>query len=221
MATKKNESTMGMRITHLRNKHNMSQKALGEKIGVGNTTISNYERDYSAPDIETLKKLSFVFGVDYSYFLCDDSTFKEKFKQSGVFINRIPFYDETNINGIITGDEKLADSYISLPSDTVINENDYICTKTTDNSMSNIGITNNSYIIINTTENAVSGKIVALFDTYNKNIIVRKYIKDGPMALFISDGSEQQETICTNISDKDYLIIGTVEKAIINLWKKL
>lgn len=216
MATEKNESTMGMRITHLRNKHNMSQKALGEKIGVGNTTISNYERDYSAPDIETLKKLSFVFGVDYSYFLCDDSTFKEKFKQSGVFINRIPFYDETNINGIITGDEKLADSYISLPSDTVINENDYICTKTTDNSMSNIGITNNSYIIINTTENAVSGKIVALFDTYNKNIIVRKYIKDGPMALFISDGSEQQETICTNISDRDYLIIGTVEKAIIN-----
>lgn len=217
MDTEKNESTMGMRIAHLRNKHNMSQKALGEKIGVGNTTISNYERDYSAPDIEMLKKLSFVFGVDYSYFLCDDSAFKEKFKQSGVFINRIPFYDETNINGIITGDEKLADSYISLPSDTVINENDYICTKTTDNSMSNIGITNNSYIIINTTENAVSGKIVALFDTYNKNIIVRKYIKDGPMALFISDGNVQQETICTNINDKDFLIIGTVEKAIINL----
>lgn len=210
-------STLGMRIAHLRTKHNLSQKTLGEKIGVGHTTISNYENGYSTPGIEELKQLSKIFEVDYSYFIDGTSPYDEKIMQSGIIINRIPFYNPTNTNGIITGDIKLADSYVSLPSDTAIDSDKYICTKAIDNSMSNIGITNNSYVIINKIPNVTSGDIVAIYDTSKKTFIIRKYINDGPMALYISDGHDGTQTICANINDNEYSIIGKVEKAIINL----
>ena len=212
----RNSSSIGKRVIHLRKKHNLSQKALGEKIGVGYTTISNYERDYSLPNLDKLKQLAVSFGVDYSYFLDNTMDYDEKLMQNGIIINKIPFFKPTNINGVMTGDIKLADSFVSLPSDTVINPDSYICTKVCDNSMSNMGLTNNSYIIINTTPNISTGSIVAVFDTAQNKFIVRKYVKDGPMVLLIADGYEGNNTICTNTLDNEYQIIGTVEKAIIN-----
>jgi transcriptional regulator with XRE-family HTH domain len=209
-------STLGKRIAHLRKTHKMSQKVLSDKIGVGYTTISNYESDYSSPSIDKLKQLAMVFGVDYSYLIDDSPQYDEKLLQSGIIINRIPYYKPENTNGIITGDIKLADSYVSLPSDTAMSTDNYICTKVTDNSMSNIGLTNNTYIIINKTQKVLPGSIVAVFDTIKNTFIVRKLVNDGPMVLLISDGYEGSDTISTNMHDNEYMIIGTIEKAIIN-----
>ena len=208
----------GKLIEHLRIKYNLTQLELGKKIGVGGTTISNYERGYSTPHLDKLLELSNVFGVDYTYFVEDGDKFVEKISQNGIFTNRIPFYKENNVNGILLSDIKLADSFISLPSDVNIKSENYICTTVSDNSMSNIGIKKSSYIIVNFKKATTNGDIALVFDTNSNKFIVRKYITDGPMIMLVSDGyGDDTTTIYTSMNDSEYKIIGPVEKAIINL----
>lgn len=60
---------LGNRIKELRNSKKISQAELGKRIGVGKTTISNYETGYSAPDNETLKKIADVLSTTTDYLL--------------------------------------------------------------------------------------------------------------------------------------------------------
>ncbi|MDD2235353.1 MAG: helix-turn-helix transcriptional regulator [Desulfitobacteriaceae bacterium] len=57
------------RLKMLRRKMNLTQKELGEKIGLSNKTISNYEKRDRQPDNETLLKLANFFDVSVSYLL--------------------------------------------------------------------------------------------------------------------------------------------------------
>lgn len=60
---------MGLRIKILRQLKDINQAELGKIIGVGKTTISNYETGYSFPDLETLIKLADYFSVSTDYLL--------------------------------------------------------------------------------------------------------------------------------------------------------
>lgn len=44
----------------------MSQKEAAQLIGVGEDTLSNYERGKSYPDIPTLRKIEEVYGIPYA-----------------------------------------------------------------------------------------------------------------------------------------------------------
>lgn len=57
------------RLKALRQKSNLTQKELGEKIGLTNKTISNYEKGDRQPNNETLLELARLFGVSVSYLL--------------------------------------------------------------------------------------------------------------------------------------------------------
>lgn len=61
--------SLGIRIRELRNEKDVSQTTLGKYLGVGKTTVSNYETGYSTPDNETLAKLSSFFNVTTDYLL--------------------------------------------------------------------------------------------------------------------------------------------------------
>ena len=61
--------SLGDRIRKLRNEKDISQSTLGKYLGVGKTTISNYETGYSTPDNEILAKLSSFFNVSTDYLL--------------------------------------------------------------------------------------------------------------------------------------------------------
>ncbi|MBC3899705.1 MAG: helix-turn-helix domain-containing protein [Firmicutes bacterium] len=65
---------MGLRIKILRQLKDINQAELGKIVGVGKTTISNYETGYSVPDLDTLIKLAEYFNVttDYLLGLTDD-----------------------------------------------------------------------------------------------------------------------------------------------------
>ena len=54
-------------IAKLRIEHGLNQKELGDKIKVGQTTISAWETGKTEPDNETLKKLSDIFYVNIGY----------------------------------------------------------------------------------------------------------------------------------------------------------
>lgn len=58
---------IGNRIITLRRNNGVTQTELGKAIGVGKTTISNYETGYSTPDAETLIRIADYFDVSLDY----------------------------------------------------------------------------------------------------------------------------------------------------------
>lgn len=62
-------SHIGNTIKYLRTQYKISQTELGKKIGVGKTTISNWETGYSSPDTDSFIKLSNIFNCSIDYIL--------------------------------------------------------------------------------------------------------------------------------------------------------
>lgn len=60
---------LGNRIKNLRENNNYTQMELANKLGVTNTTLSNYETGYNEPDGETLVKLAKILNVSTDYLL--------------------------------------------------------------------------------------------------------------------------------------------------------
>lgn len=64
---------IGEKICKLRTSKNIRQNELAKILGVGTTTISNYENNYSTPDVNTLVKISNYFNVTVDYLLDNTS----------------------------------------------------------------------------------------------------------------------------------------------------
>jgi len=54
---------IGQNIKYLRNKHKYSQQELADKLSVPRSSLSDYERGHTQVSIESLLKLSDIFGV--------------------------------------------------------------------------------------------------------------------------------------------------------------
>ena len=68
---------IGKFIAQLRKEHNLTQQAMGEKIGVTNKTISRWENGNYMPDIEMLLILSKLFGVTVNELLSGERLTEE------------------------------------------------------------------------------------------------------------------------------------------------
>ncbi len=60
--------SMGEFISKLREEKEITQKELGEKLGVTEKDISNWEKNVSTPDTDAVSKLSEFFGVSSEEF---------------------------------------------------------------------------------------------------------------------------------------------------------
>ena len=56
-------------LKKLRIESNLTLRALGDLLGMGNSTLSMYESGTRQPDHETLKKIADYFGVSIDYIL--------------------------------------------------------------------------------------------------------------------------------------------------------
>lgn len=72
---------IGKFIAQLRRQNNLTQEALGEKIGVTNKTVSRWETANYMPDIETLQMLSKEFGVSIHELLCGEKIREEDYRK--------------------------------------------------------------------------------------------------------------------------------------------
>lgn len=64
--------TFGQKIKHLRTKSNLTQKELAEKMNVTFQTISKWESDTNEPDIESIRRLSNIFGCSIEYLFSEE-----------------------------------------------------------------------------------------------------------------------------------------------------
>jgi transcriptional regulator with XRE-family HTH domain len=60
------------RVKQARNLSNLSQRQLGEKLGVSDKTISAYEAERAVPPLHTLKKIAEVTGKPIEFFFEDE-----------------------------------------------------------------------------------------------------------------------------------------------------
>ncbi|MET3696993.1 helix-turn-helix protein [Bacillus oleivorans] len=62
-------ATLGDRIRGLRERDNLTQKALAEKLNIPHQNLSNYERGFRQPDYGTLIKIADFFKVSTDFLL--------------------------------------------------------------------------------------------------------------------------------------------------------
>lgn len=60
---------MKNRLKELRHEKNLTLRELGEKVGMRNSTLSQYETNKREPKLETWKKLADFFNVPFDYLL--------------------------------------------------------------------------------------------------------------------------------------------------------
>lgn len=84
---------IGRKIYNLRVQNNIKQNDLADTIGVSKSTMSNYERNYSTPDIDTLIRIADYFHVSIDSIL----DHKVRFEQNQYFLNDI-VAEETEYN---------------------------------------------------------------------------------------------------------------------------
>lgn len=61
--------SFGKRLRLLRKEKELTQKGLGEKMGITEQAISHYEKDKRNPDTEMVKKIAKHFNVSVDYLL--------------------------------------------------------------------------------------------------------------------------------------------------------
>lgn len=81
--------SFGTKLKNCRKNMSLSQKELGLKIGVAESTVSLYESNKRFPDTETLKKISALFNVSIDYLLGNTPTKTPTQKTTGRGV-RIP-----------------------------------------------------------------------------------------------------------------------------------
>lgn len=66
-------NSVGVKISELRKKHNMTQMELADKMNISFQAVSNWERGNSMPDIGKLPELAQLFGVTIDELLGEES----------------------------------------------------------------------------------------------------------------------------------------------------
>ena len=66
------ENNVGKRILEVRNKRNLTQEELAEKVGSVPSYISNIERKNKCPSLSLLRKIVKELDTSYDYLLMDD-----------------------------------------------------------------------------------------------------------------------------------------------------
>lgn len=100
---------IGKNIRNLRMQNNINQNDLAQYIGVSKSTMSNYERNYSTPDPDTLIKLAKYFNVSIDFlFDYENSSNSNLAKESSIYnqssytgiskdeINVLKYYNRLN-----------------------------------------------------------------------------------------------------------------------------
>lgn len=61
--------TFGQRLVASREKHNMSQKELAERLGITPTRLNYWEKDKREPAIEMIKSIAQILELDANYLI--------------------------------------------------------------------------------------------------------------------------------------------------------
>lgn len=100
--------SLGTRIKEARKGCNLKQSDIANALNIKNTTVSNWEKDISKPDIDTIEYLCGLFNVSPNYFF-DNSASKEIISYSEK--KHLELYRSLDIYGKKQVDSVLSNEY--------------------------------------------------------------------------------------------------------------
>lgn len=114
------DETLGQKVRRLREAMGITQKELGEMLGVSYSMVTQIETDRTQPSLRTLNNLADIFGISSVYFLMDneDDYFREQYnsnalktalKRPGIrkVIDLIAAWTDKELEGLVGIIEKL------------------------------------------------------------------------------------------------------------------
>ena len=65
------EKGIAQAIYRLRKSHNLTQEEFGKKLGYAQRTVSDWEKGYTEPNVEAIRKIKTTFDISYEELLDD------------------------------------------------------------------------------------------------------------------------------------------------------
>lgn len=75
--------SLGKKLLELRKKNGVSQEDLAFELNVSQSTISNYEKEITFPDVIVLEKYSEYFNIPMADLLSNDAQIVYNYQNSG------------------------------------------------------------------------------------------------------------------------------------------
>lgn len=178
------------------------------KLGISNSALSGYERDYREPDAETLSRLAQLYEVSIDYLINgsnktidNDDKKSENFsridKQGNVFIPGlrpeffpvgrlvyVPIVAEISCGEPVFTEDNIIGTY---PVDTqfipITNVREYVFVRAVGDSMVNANITDGSLVLIHLQPEVENGDIAAVCVDNEAATLKRVYVNDFAVTL--------------------------------------
>lgn len=171
-----NPEKIGSLIFQLRKEKNLTQKQLGEKLGLSDKTISKWERGLGCPDISLLRDISKIFNVNIEKILLGDL---QENDINGGNMKRIKFYVCPNCGNVINstgdGDFSCCGRKLEALVPKVMDEN---------HSINIEEVENDHYVEINhemTKDHFIS---FVAYVTYDRVLLIKLYPEQSPTVRF-------------------------------------
>ena len=158
---------IGRQIRRYRDLKGMTQKELGDKIGVKHNTISSYESGTNLPEGNTLFAIANVLEISIDAFFPDNESRKET--------TMLPIYKNGEVDG-----------YGIIPKEWVAN-GEYFFLRVPDDSMESSRVREGDLLLIRTQDYINDGELAALI--LEGNILIRRVFHRGEKLILQSDKS--------------------------------
>lgn len=192
---------LGERIKHYRKLTGMTLESLGEKIGVGKSTVRKYETGMIRIDHDRLLKIADVLGIDVSLL------YGESIESETV---DVPLYGNISCgSGSVIYDTP--EQHITSPKDWV-NGDVYFYVKAVGDSMTGAKVNEGDLLLIRKQIDLEEGQIGAV--VINDEVFLKRVYKNNGKFTLVSENPEYPPVIFNPRTDDHIRIIGKLEKAI-------
>ncbi len=196
------------RLKTLRKNCGLSQDDLAKMLEVGKTTISNYETEYSMPDVKTTERIASLFDVTVDYLLgrSDKPKVQEPIEIMvlGTVRAGIPCAAVEDVIG-----------HVFLPRE-LVGGHEYFGLKVKGDSMNQSRICENDIVVVKKQNYAENGDIVVAL-VGDDEATVKRYFQSGEMVTLMPNSTNKTyEPIVIDTTKTRLHIMGVVEQTIIS-----
>ncbi|AOM42383.1 S24 family peptidase [Xenorhabdus hominickii] len=196
-----NDTSLGIRIKHLRKQRKLTQVDLGKSIGVSGVTVGYWEKDLNEPKGKALSKLAKVLNTTENYLLygIEDSTIPLISMQQANEVPLFTIWDDAlryvNSKGVPIMNNKTQTiiSFVNVSPDSFALRmpNDSM------NTSNGGGIPAGAIVVFDPKLKPTEGKVVLaqITDGEKKHLIIKKLVIDGSQQYLMPLNTQYQSTL--------------------------
>lgn len=192
---------VGKRIRHYRELKGVTLEYIGERIGVGKSTVRKYQDGEIKIDHNLLSDIANVLGIDVTLLYGDEVDFEE--------VN-VPLYGDISCgNGSVIYEE--ATEYLSTPKEWLKNDLHFFVRAKGD-SMTGAKIHEGDLLLIRQQPEVENGEIAAV--VIDDEVVLKRVYKDNGTFTLVSENPKYPPMTFNPKKDKNIRILGKLKKSI-------